>query len=81
LTIRHIFFLETEVDDSLLFTRAAEGLETGCKEVREVERDVADLVIYRIRSRFNSDPCKHSWPTLRKFWGIANPRKAKVYGR
>ncbi|MNJ04547.1 hypothetical protein D3C73_1653600 [compost metagenome] len=31
LTIRHIFFLETEVDDSLLFTNAPEGLELVAK--------------------------------------------------
>jgi hypothetical protein len=31
LTIRHIFFLETEVDDSLLFTHEPEGLELVAK--------------------------------------------------
>ncbi len=39
---------------------------------KRVERR-ADLQIYCTRSRFNSDPCKHSGHTLRQVFGQSNP--------
>ena len=37
-----------------------EGLSTGCKEVYDVERDVADLDDLLHQVTIFGDPCKHS---------------------
>lgn len=46
-----------------------EGLNTGCKAVCDVERDVADLDDLLHQVTIFGDPCKHSGKTLRQLPG------------
>ncbi|MNJ62755.1 hypothetical protein D3C77_586080 [compost metagenome] len=62
LTIRHVF-VSLKLKSRIAPLRGAGKLELVAKSKR-VERR-ADLKIYCTRSRFNSDPCKHSGHTLR----------------